>query len=183
MVTENLMVLELNANFVPLSLCPLSVVSWQSAFKKIVEEVAYPIHYYDNEYIHSPGKTWKVPSVIVMKDFKHLNLKAKWSKFNVKLRDKFHCQYCGKRFSAKSLTIDHIIPRSIGGRFTWENSATACKPCNNNKKNNIIKPVRKAYRPTYFELAKNLADYKAIVNEDWYQYTKFLKGKQIGETV
>ncbi|MGH8474235.1 MAG: HNH endonuclease, partial [Methylococcales bacterium] len=43
------------------------------------------------------------------------------------LRDRFSCQYCG---SPHHLTFDHVTPRRLGGRTSWENVATACAPCN-----------------------------------------------------
>ncbi|MEG3435954.1 HNH endonuclease [Pannus brasiliensis CCIBt3594] len=45
-------------------------------------------------------------------------------------RDKYRCQYCGSR---SNLTLDHIFPRSRGGRNTWENLVTACESCNGSK--------------------------------------------------
>jgi len=49
------------------------------------------------------------------------------------VRDNYRCLYCGKSFSEKQLTLDHIMPRSRGGKKTWTNSATACKRCNTAK--------------------------------------------------
>ena len=146
MVSPNLSVLELNADFMPLHLVPLSTISWQKAFKKIVEGIAVPVAYHEGEYVRTPREKLPVPSVIIMKDYKHFNKHAKWSKYNVKLRDEFICQYCDKRFSAKALTIDHVHPKSKGGKFTWENSVAACKTCNNEKKNTIDYIKRKPIR-------------------------------------
>ena len=50
-----------------------------------------------------------------------------FTRFNVFLRDRFECQYCG---ADEDLTFDHVIPRSRGGRTTWDNVVTACAPCN-----------------------------------------------------
>ena len=50
-------------------------------------------------------------------------------------RDKNKCQYCG---STKSLTIDHVIPRSRGGKDTWENLVVACSPCNVRKGDKML---------------------------------------------
>ena len=175
MVTQNLLVLELNANYIPLHLVPLSTIPWWKAFKKIYEGVAYPISFYEDEYVHSQHETFQVPSVIMMSEYKNFKTHAKYSKFNVKLRDNFHCQYCHKRFSARSLTVDHVRAKSKGGRLTWTNSATACKPCNNSKKNHHeMKPSRTPYQPNYFELAQKMVDYNSITNENWAQYTSFL---------
>ena len=175
MVTPGLRVLELNADFMPLHLVPLSTISWQDAFKKTYEGVAIPLSYHEGEFVSTPSTTYPVPSVIIMTDYKHFNKHAKWSKFNVKLRDEFLCQYCGKRFGSKALTIDHVVPKSKGGKFTWENSATACKPCNNRKKDHhAMKPLRKPYRPDYFELAKKMIDYQGITDEAWKPHLAFL---------
>ena len=56
-------VLELNADFIPLNLVPLSTISWRDAFKKIVEGVAVPIKYYENEFVHTIDTAYPVPSV------------------------------------------------------------------------------------------------------------------------
>jgi 5-methylcytosine-specific restriction endonuclease McrA len=50
-----------------------------------------------------------------------------FTRFNLFLRDRFVCQYCG---SGEHLTFDHVVPRRLGGRTTWENVTTACAPCN-----------------------------------------------------
>lgn len=179
MVSPNLKVLALNADFIPLHLVPLSTITWRDAFKLLVEEVAIPVSYYEDEFVRTPNKELPVPSVIIMKEYKHFNKQAKWSKFNVKLRDEFKCQYCEKRFSIKGLTIDHVHPKSKGGKFTWENSATACKSCNNKKKNDPrIKPVRTPYRPDYYELAKKMVKYKGSIDDEWEQYLAFLRPKK-----
>lgn len=44
------------------------------------------------------------------------------------------CHYCGHRFPAKALTMDHVIPISRGGRSVKSNVVPACKACNNKKK-------------------------------------------------
>lgn len=169
-------VLELNADFIPLNLVPLSTITWRDAFKKIVEGTAVPISFYDDEFIHTVDTAYPVPSVIVLKEFKYLKKKAKWSKGNIKLRDDYKCQYCGKRFSKNSLTIDHVKPKSHGHGHSWENSVAACKPCNQKKKNHIkMQPIRKPYRPNYYELAKKMLKYKKISNPHWDAYIGHLK--------
>ena len=181
MVSPNLQVLELNADFMPLHLVPLSTIPWWKAFKKIYEGIAIPVSFHEGEYVHTPHEKFPVPSVIIMKDYKHFNKHAKWSKYNVKLRDDFVCQYCAKRFSSKALTIDHVHPKSKGGQFTWPNSVAACKKCNNEKKNTINyrvwKPIREPYRPNYYELAKKMLKHKNIEPE-WAQYLAFLDPKK-----
>jgi hypothetical protein len=48
-------------------------------------------------------------------------------------RDQFLCAYCGLQFAPHKLTIDHIIPKSFGGKNIWTNCVSACKPCNHAK--------------------------------------------------
>lgn len=52
---------------------------------------------------------------------------------NIHARDRGRCHYCGKRVSNADITVDHVVPRSLGGRDTWDNLVTACVPCNSRK--------------------------------------------------
>lgn len=175
---KDLKVLVLNADFMPLNLVPISTISWKDAFTLTTKGNAVPIKFYEDEYVNTPNTRYPVPSVIITKDYKYFTKHAKWSKFNIKLRDNFKCQYCGKRMSERSLTIDHVKPKSHGGKHGWLNSVTACKPCNQKKKNNPkIVPENKPYRPTYHELAKKMLQYKSITNPDWKVYIEFLDKK------
>jgi len=175
---RDLKVLVLNADFIPLNLVPISTISWQDAFTLTTKGNAVPIKFYDDEFVRTPTTSYPVPSVVVVKEYKYFKKHAKWSKFNIKLRDDFKCQYCLKKFSHRSLTIDHVMPKSLGGKHSWENSVTACKSCNQNKKNDKrIVPKRTPYRPTYYELAKKMLNYRAVTNEHWAAYTQFMDSK------
>lgn len=61
--------------------------------------------------------------------------RIKPSKMGVYRRDGHKCQYCG---STRSLTIDHVMPKSRGGEDTWENLVTCCSPCNVRKSNTLL---------------------------------------------
>jgi 5-methylcytosine-specific restriction endonuclease McrA len=50
-------------------------------------------------------------------------------------RDRHVCAYCGDIFHWRQLTIDHVLPKSRGGKNTWTNTVSACKPCNLRKGN------------------------------------------------
>src|SRR5215813_12242041 len=60
-----------------------------------------------------------------------------FTRFNVFLRDRFTCQYCGETFASSALTFEHVIPRSRGGQTSWSNIVTACMPCNTGKGNSM----------------------------------------------
>ena len=176
---KDLKVLVLNADFIPLNLVPMSTIHWHKAFKLIFEELAVPIKFYENEFVHTTKETFPVPSVILLKEMKHVKKYAKWSKYNIKLRDEFRCQYCGKRFSNRALTIDHVNPKSLGHGHSWTNSVAACKPCNQEKKNDThIRPRRKPYRPDYLELATKLLKEKEVKHPHWKDYVRHLTPKK-----
>ena len=144
--------LVLNADYTPLSYYPLSLWPWQTAIKAIFLDRVVVIETYDRE-VHSPSLDMKIPSVIALKQYVKPSEFPAFTRFNLFLRDRFACQYCGRE---KDLTFDHVIPRRLGGRTTWENIATACAPCNMKKGGrtpqqahmNIVRPIR----PTSWQL-------------------------------
>lgn len=58
---------------------------------------------------------------------------VRFNRRNLFARDKNRCQYCGKRFVTRELSLDHVVPRSMGGKATWENIVCACVACNTKK--------------------------------------------------
>lgn len=78
----------------------------------------------------------KVPAVaVLLNHVRPVKTGVKFSRTNVHLRDKFRCQYCGKRFKMSQLNYDHVVPRAQGGRTVWDNIATSCYECNSQKAN------------------------------------------------
>ncbi len=76
----------------------------------------------------------RVPEVIVLTRYSGMpNQVATFSRRNLYKRDHNTCQYCGARPGTSELSIDHVIPRSRGGRSTWENCVLACVCCNGKK--------------------------------------------------
>src|SRR5271157_2892641 len=75
-----------------------------------------------------------LPSVIRLTQPKKVPFRLRLaSRQNILERDNYCCQYCGKRFAPKDLTLDHVIPRAQGGKRSWENLVAACGPCNRRK--------------------------------------------------
>jgi 5-methylcytosine-specific restriction endonuclease McrA len=58
---------------------------------------------------------------------------VRFSRINIFARDAFTCQYCGGRPPRPELNLDHVVPRSQGGRTTWENVVCSCVDCNRRK--------------------------------------------------
>jgi 5-methylcytosine-specific restriction endonuclease McrA len=153
---ENCPALVLNADYRPLSYFPLSLWSWQDAVKAAFLGRVNILSEYDR-IIHSPSFEMKLPSVIALKDYVTPSRYPAFTRFNVFLRDRFSCQYCGEREPTHDLTFDHVIPRSKGGRTNWENVVTACIHCNVMKGNKLLHqcgmhPRRYPWRPTSHEL-------------------------------
>lgn len=144
---ENCPALVLNADFRPLSYFPLSLWSWQDAIKAVFLERVNVVSEYDTV-VHSPSFEAKLPSVISLKKFAPMDRSPAFTRFNVFLRDHFTCLYCGDLHPANNLTFDHVVPRSRGGRTTWQNVATACSVCNLHKANRTPKEAGMAMRWT-----------------------------------
>ena len=124
--------LVLNADFRPLSYYPLSLWCWQDAIKSVFLNRVSIVSSYERK-VRSPSFEMSLPSVIALKSFVKPSSHPNFTRFNVFLRDKFTCQYCGDK---KDLTFDHLLPKSKGGLTDWENVVTACSTCNVKKGGN-----------------------------------------------
>ena len=145
--------LVLNADFRPLSYYPLSLWPWQETVKAVFLDRVDVVSTYD-QVVRSPSFEMALPSVVALKSYVTQDRTPAFTRFNLFLRDAFACQYCG---GADDLTFDHVIPRSRGGRTSWENIVTACAPCNLRKGGRTpreaqMPPARPARRPSAYEL-------------------------------
>jgi 5-methylcytosine-specific restriction endonuclease McrA len=148
--------LVLNADYRPLSYYPLSIWCWQDAIKAVFLERVNIVALYDKA-VRSPSIEVKLPSVVSLKTFVRPARNPAFTRFNVFLRDRFSCQYCGSR---EDLTFDHLVPRSRGGHTTWENVVTACSVCNLKKggllaRHSGMRPAQMPYQPTVSDLHRN----------------------------
>ena len=146
----------LNADFKPLSYYPLSLWPWQEAVKAIFRESVTVVSEYDR-IVRSPSWELKLPSVLALKTYIPMVRTPAFTRFNVFLRDKWLCQYCGENFKTQDLTFDHVVPRSRGGRTGWENIVTACQACNIEKGQSLTResgmfPLTEPRIPTIYEL-------------------------------
>src|SRR3954454_17043367 len=148
--------LVLNADFRPLSYYPLSLWPWQEVVKAVFLDRVDVVSTYDHE-VRSPSFAMRLPSVVALKEYVAQDRPPAFTRFNLFLRDAFACQYCR---ASDDLTFDHVIPRSRGGRTTWENIVTACAPGNLHKGGRTpreahMHPLHPPHRPSAFELQEH----------------------------
>lgn len=171
-VPQDCPALVLNADYTPLSYYPLSLWPWQTAIKAVFLDRVDIVASYDLE-VHSPSLDMKIPSVIALRQYVKQNEFPAFTRFNLFLRDGFQCQYCGSR---EHLTFDHVIPRRLGGKTSWENILTACAPCNMKKGGRTpeeagmqmrLKPIR----PTSWQLQQRGKRFPPnYLHETWRDY-------------
>ena len=84
-----------------------------------------------HDWVHTVRLTIAVPRIIRLLFYESLpRQQVKFNRRNIYARDHNRCQYCGQRFSTSELSLDHVIPRSQGGKTTWENVVCCCTSCN-----------------------------------------------------
>jgi 5-methylcytosine-specific restriction endonuclease McrA len=159
-------VLILNQNFEPISIC-----NTKKAILLLFLGKAELIETKNGKLLHSPSREIPFPSIVRLCVFVHIPYKKIiLSRKNIIRRDGHRCQYCGA--SSGNLTIDHVLPRSLGGEDTWENLVTACVSCNNRKDNQSpeeanLKLLRRPMRPNHITFIKNSLN---RIEESWKPY-------------
>lgn len=163
--------LVLNADFRPLSYFPLSTLPWQDAITAVFKGHVSVVAEYD-QVVRSPSREIKLPSVVAMRSYVPMPKRVAFTRFNVFLRDRFRCQYCGEKFETSDLTFEHVVPRSRGGITSWNNIVAACDPCNLKKGNRLdMRPMKAPVEPTSHDLvaAKRLVPHNYL-HQSWLDY-------------
>lgn len=147
----NCNVLVLNQNYLA-----IRVVNVRRAFSLLFREMAEVVHIDQGKYTSYDFSEWcelselarefepdahdwirtvrfeiAVPRIIRLALYDRLpRQQVKFNRRNLYARDGNKCQYCGKKFATCELSLDHVVPRSLGGKTTWENIVCACIRCN-----------------------------------------------------
>jgi 5-methylcytosine-specific restriction endonuclease McrA len=162
-------VLVLNRNFEPLNVCNTRrAVGLLTVGKaEIVEN--------GRGYIHTVSALYPRPSVIrLVYMIRRPRARVKLTKREIFRRDDFRCQYCGQESS--HLTVDHVVPRRLGGRYSWENLVTACPACNRRKGSRTLADsrmhlLRPPFEPTasaYYLFGRHIQHY--------HEWSRYLEG-------
>ena len=137
----------------------LNLVNWKRAVCLMAKGKVEVVKHSPRTIRSCSGAVLKVPAVMrLIKLIRTIyRTSVTFTKRNVLIRDRFKCAYCGTR--REKLSIDHIIPKSRGGKMTFENCVAACKPCNLKKGGrtpNEAKMYLKArpYQPTISEFLR-----------------------------
>lgn len=125
--------LVLNTDGLPLSVIPVSTINWRDAITNVFQDDVDVLHTYDDWIVRSAYAAYEVPAVVMMRRWVKVGRTVKYSRQNVYLRDRHTCQYCHVKFHKDELTLDHYVPKTDGGKSSWNNMVTACKPCNHAK--------------------------------------------------
>lgn len=158
-------VLVLNQDYSPLTVC-----SAERAFLLIFLNKAEMVHNNPSQTLRTVSSKYPMPSVIRLQKYIYIPFKSViLSRQNVFKRDAQECQYCG---SKRDLTLDHVLPKSKGGRSTWQNLVTACKRCNSLKGDKTPEeaemPLKtKPFKPSYVMFVRNFSGFTA---DEWLKY-------------
>ncbi len=162
-------VLVLNANFEPLNVC-----STRRAINLILSGKA-DLVLNGRGVIRTVSRNYPRPSIIRLgRMIKRPRPRIRLTKREILRRDEYTCQYCGRQ--APYLTIDHVLPRRLGGHYTWDNLVAACPACNHRKGSRTVEQaqMRLLRQPTeppasaHYLFARHLQE-----NMDW---SPFIEG-------
>lgn len=158
-------VLVLNQDYQAVSLC-----SAERAFVLVLLQKAELISEHTAKVLRSVSHEFRYPSIIRLNRFVNLPFKkVSLSRINIYKRDGHACVYCGKK---DNLTLDHVLPRSRGGRDSWDNLVTACQKCNTEKGDNTPEEAGMTMRHLPFRpsFIMYLRDFHGKVTDDWRPY-------------
>jgi len=178
-------VLVLNRNYQP-----VHVTSVKRAFSLLYQGVAKAI---DEQYklyefadwaalsatqdcITTVNRTIRVPRVLVLSAYEYLPKgRVRFSRLNIYARDQDTCQYCARTLPRSELNLDHVNPRTLGGKTTWENVVCSCVPCNLKKGGRTpeqagMRLLRKPFRPRWTPLFRGAI--RRVTYREWLPFLR-----------
>lgn len=163
----NTPVLVLNNSYEPINIC-----GWESAIRKVIKGKATILQFHDR-FVHLD---LQLPSVIRLTYFAKVPHRVQeLTRKNILIRDGYKCQYCRTYIpKGHGLTLDHIIPRSQGGKNTWHNLCACCEPCNRRKANRTPEeadmPLMTIPRQLTVHTSRGLLRSAGLAEPKWREY-------------
>lgn len=162
---------------------PINIVCWKRALCLEILEKADVLEYYD-QVINSASRAFAIPAVLRITDYvdapKRITMRLALKRKNILLRDKYKCQYCNAQ---DNLTVDHVVPISQGGGFTWQNLVTACSRCNLRKGDktlseanmHLLKPPKEPHAVDLRDMPSKYTAYRTLnssnkLPNEWIDY-------------
>jgi len=148
----------------------MAVCTVQRAFLLIYLHKAELLNSVKDSFLRSVSRNFPMPSVIRIHHYISVPYRGVvMTRQNIFKRDNYECQYCGVN---NDLTLDHVIPRSRGGRSNWKNLVAACKRCNTRKGDFTLqememKLMSTPYKPSYLVFIRESSGF---VQEEWRPY-------------
>ena len=182
-------VLVLNRFFIPVSVTSLKrafILLYGGAAKAVSEDYeTYDFNSWadvavarEEDCVKTVSKIIKAPRVILLLRYEgYFKKQPRFNRINIFRRDNSVCQYCGKNFTKQELTLDHVIPKSQGGKSNWENVVCACGKCNRKKGGKTpeqanMKILNKPVKPKWGPFSNVFI--KAVRYKEWEPFLNFV---------
>jgi 5-methylcytosine-specific restriction endonuclease McrA len=152
----------------------MQLISWQRALCLVISQKAEIVAQYE-QVVRSVSQTVQLPSVVRLVRYVQVVSRfgfVRCTRKNVLLRDRYQCQYCGVKCRHGAISIDHVFPRSRGGKTSWTNVVAACHTCNRKKASMTPEEakmplMRAPRRPSWKDL---IEDHRDGGGSDWLPY-------------
>ena len=161
-------VLVLNSDYEPLNICNMRRAMALVFLGKV------DVLHENNMVLHTVSREYRPPSVVRLKGhIKRPHPQLRLSRRSILARDNYTCQYCGHK--GHDLTVDHVIPRRLGGPMSWENLVCCCKKCNTKKGDKTLAQLgvtlkQQPKRPKYVPFISLTMFIAGTRNEIWRDY-------------
>lgn len=149
----------------------LSFISEKRVIKLLFKEKAEIVSCWDHD-LPWGNNILKYPSILKLKNYiRRKNIEISFSRAAVMKRDNYCCQYCGKKLLSNQITIDHVVPKALGGKTGFTNCVVCCKPCNIKKAAKTLtqagmtllkKPIYPSFSPIF-----DFVDNRDHWHSDW----------------
>lgn len=181
--------LVLNRNWQPVNIARVAralVMVWNDT-ARIVDPESYQLFDWEewaklepveDRYIQAVSQRIRVPEVITLSAFDRVpSSSVTFSRRNIFKRDRYTCQYCHEQPAPEQLTIDHVVPRSHGGKSSWENCVLACVDCNHSKADRTPEqagmvlrkqPVRPEWNPCFSQHNARRQSWSKFLSEAYW---------------